>query len=164
MATDPQDSDYGRIPQLTDELLAKAASLQSEQNLESILPLVGRIKAAVDGKVNKLKTAFASDEWPALPKNRGKSDEPSDAIGLNAIHDVTSRIRSRLEKNLRNSQLLYIQLEALEEALEDFIPVYKLELELDIFSHQDTPEMVIKDACDGIGRLLQDSDGVGEEC
>ena len=161
MDQDHQEGNFDRVLELTNDLQVRAASLQGADDLEGMLPLVHDIKEIVDDTVDRLREAFASAEWRDASRGLDGSGEKSDSNTFSSIYEATSAIAARLEDTFRKSQLLSMELEELDKALRGFLPVYRLGS--NTFMQGDDAERVIREACEGIGRLLQDSFGTPEE-
>ena len=156
-----RETNFERILDLTNDLQVRAASLQGADDLEGMLPLVRDIKEIVDGTVDRLREAFASAEWRDASRGLDRPGDTSESNTFSSIYEATSKIASRLEDTFRKSQLLSMELEELDRALRGFLPVYRLGA--DTFLQGDDADRVIREACESIGRLLQESFGTPED-
>ena len=157
------DSESDRILELAIELQTKSASFESAEDLESLLPTIQDIKSIVDQTISRLREAFESPEWSAWLRDRKEATSGTDYELIDSIYDAGSKIVSRIENTYQKSQLLSVELGELGKALRALIPIYRLGKET--YASQEESEVVIREACDDIGNLLQDSFGfdTGEE-
>ena len=151
------ESNAQQIRELAAELITRSASLRGSEDLETILPIVQQLKSEVDSTVNRLRAAFDSPEWARWSRQKKGDSAASENPVVASIYEAASSMGVGLEETYKKSLLLSIELEALEEALKTFIPVYRLGAQT--FQDHAASEDVIRSACEDIARLLEASFG-----
>ena len=147
-----------KINESVADLRDKASSIQNVEDLESILNVVKELKMTLETAISELRRVFDSEEWRNRPqrKNSTELQRRSNSIS-NPIFELADRFTQGLENTLKKYQLLAMELNEVDSALEYLLPVYRMGME--IFSEHEEIIQTIKDACEDLGSQFEEVSG-----